>query len=128
MGQDNLFGPEETCRLAGIGQILVFRLGREPLLVGSLGAVAAGVGISDELDHPVFRSVRLKEGTIGGEFVDGCGPLGSFRPFLYDHLVRGTHCFAILPESGLEFLGTEQDDCRIASMDSDDLVGLFTHR
>ena len=114
MGDVQDIGPEVAAQdvRVGLGRVLVLRTERV-LADAVFTAVAAGVGIADELDEAVAEPIGLEESALGLEGPERRPALLGLRPLLDDDPVR----------LRLALLLPEQDDGGVP-VDDDDLVRL----
>ena len=112
MGDVQDIGPEVAAQdvRVGLGRVLVLRTERV-LADAVFTAVAAGVGIADELDEAVAEPIGLEEDPLGLEGPERRPALLGLRPLLDDDPVR----------LRLALLLLEQDDGGVP-VDDDDLV------
>ena len=114
MGDVQDIGPEVAAQDVGVGLGRVLVGGTERVLADAVfTAVAAGVGIADELDEAVAEPIGLEEGPLGLEGPERRPTLLCLRPLLDDDPVR----------LRLALLLLEQDDGGVP-VDDDDLVRL----
>ena len=107
-------GPEIAAQDVGIGLGGILVLRAEGILPDAvLAAVAAGVGVADEFDHPVPDALGLEELPLGLEGLEDGAALFPLGPFLDDQPVR----------LGLALLLLEQDEGGVP-VDDDDPVRL----
>ena len=89
MGDVQDIGPEVAAQDVGVGLGRVLVGGTERVLADAVfTAVAAGVGIADELDEAVAEPIGLEEGPLGLEGPERRPTLLCLRPLLDDDPVR----------------------------------------
>ena len=101
MGGADPVGPEIAAQDVGIGLGGILVLRAEGILPDTvLAAVAAGVGVADEFNHPLPDALGLEELSLGLEGLEDGAALFPLGPFLDDQPVR----------LGLALLLLEQDE------------------